>query len=36
VQGVFVEDQSDDYEYRSVLGDEGFHSAAFSIEVHSN
>lgn len=36
VQGVFVNEQNDDYEYRTIMGDEGFHTAAFSIEVYSN
>jgi hypothetical protein len=33
--GVFVEDQSDDYELRGVNSDEGWHVAALSVRVIS-
>lgn len=36
VQALFIEEQNDDYEYRTINGDEGFHTCAFTIEVHPN
>lgn len=36
VQGLFVDEQNDDYEYRSISGDEGLHTAAFSLQIYPN
>lgn len=36
IQAMFVEEQADDYEYRTINGDEGFHACAFSVEIHPN
>jgi hypothetical protein len=36
IQAMFVEEQADDYEYRTIDGDEGFHTCAFAVEIHPN
>jgi hypothetical protein len=33
VLASFVNDANDDYIYKSLNGDEGFHSAAFSVQI---